>query len=80
MGARIGERKDGFIVKGPKRLQGASLVSYGDHRIAMSLSIAGLIADGVTAVDDAKCIEISSPEFIDLIRMVCGEEYVRIEV
>ncbi len=80
MGAKIEEREDGFIVEGPKRLHGASTENYGDHRIAMSFAIAGLIADGVTTIYDAKCIEISFPEFIKLIRMVCGEEYIRIEV
>ncbi len=80
MGAKIEERKDGFIAEGPKRLHGASCKSYGDHRIAMALTIAGLIADGVTTIDDALCIKISFPEFITLVRLVCGEEYIRIEV
>jgi len=80
MGAKIEEQKDGFIVKGPKRLNGTLCNSYGDHRIAMSLAIAGLIANGVTIIEDTECIKISFPEFITLLKMVCGEEHIRIEV
>ena len=80
MGAQIEEQKDGFIVEGPKRLNGTLCNSYGDHRIAMSLAIAGLISDGVTTIENAECIKISFPEFITQIRMICGEESVRIEV
>jgi len=74
MGADIEEQKDGFIVNGPVRLKGAVVESWGDHRIAMALTIAGFYARGTTVVQHAECISISFPEFIDTIRRVCGEE------
>jgi 3-phosphoshikimate 1-carboxyvinyltransferase len=80
MGAQIEEQRDGFIVEGPKNLKGTLCNSYGDHRIAMSLAIAGLIADGATIIEGAEYIKISFPEFTTLLKMVCGEEYIRIEV
>ena len=74
MGAQIEEREDGFTVEGPTRLYGASCSSFGDHRIAIALAVAGLIAEGVTTIDGAECIDISFPEFIATARKVCGED------
>jgi len=74
MGAKIEEREDGLVVKGPTRLQGTSCTSFGDHRIAMALTIAGLIADGETTIDDAGCIDVSFPEFTTNLRAVCDEK------
>jgi 3-phosphoshikimate 1-carboxyvinyltransferase len=72
MGAKIDEKEDGFIVEGPTRLRGATCNTFGDHRIAMTLTIAGLVADGITKIDDVHCIGISFPEFIQRIKEVCG--------
>jgi len=63
MGADIEEREDGFIVKGPSKLQGAICESYNDHRIAMSLAVAGLLAEGKTIIKNSECIDISFPGF-----------------
>ena len=63
MGADIEELPDGFIVHGPTRLRGAHVSSHGDHRLAMALTVAGLIAEGVTTVADADCISDSFPGF-----------------
>lgn len=63
MGADIEEREDGFAVNGPTRLQGAVCESYNDHRIAMSLAVAALLAEGKTVIKDSECIYISFPEF-----------------
>jgi 3-phosphoshikimate 1-carboxyvinyltransferase len=79
MGAKIEEKKDGFVVEGPTRLYGAQCNSFGDHRIAMALTIAGFIADGQTIIDGAECISISFPEFITLAKTVCGEANVTIQ-
>ena len=54
---------DGFIINGPTKLQGASLKSFDDHRIAMGFSIANLIADGNIQLDNRECIAVSFPEF-----------------
>lgn len=63
MGADIEEREDGFAVNGPTRLQGAVCESYNDHRIAMSLAVAALLAEGKTVIKNSECIDISFPEF-----------------
>jgi len=64
MGIMIDELEDGFIVKGKDRpFQGARVDSHGDHRIAMSLAIAGLLAEGETIIDNAEVVNISFPDF-----------------
>ena len=63
MGADIEEREDGFAVNGPTRLQGAVCESYNDHRIAMSLAVAALLAEGKTVIQSSECIDISFPGF-----------------
>jgi 3-phosphoshikimate 1-carboxyvinyltransferase len=68
LGAKIEALEDGLRITGPTRLKGASVKSYGDHRIAMSLAIAGLAAGGETRIDDTACIETSFPGFAGLLR------------
>ncbi|MBF0537132.1 MAG: 3-phosphoshikimate 1-carboxyvinyltransferase [Nitrospirae bacterium] len=63
MGASVEEYDDGVAIEGPVRLKGASIQSYNDHRIAMTFSIAALIADGETIIHDADAVEISFPDF-----------------
>ena len=73
LGAKIEEREDGLIIEGVERLRGAKVSSYGDHRIAMALTVAGLVAEGETVVDDTSCISTSFPEFEEkLNRLVNG--------
>lgn len=67
MGADIEEFEDGVKIKGPCILKGAEVYSYKDHRVAMALSIAGAIAEGNSLIKDAQCIDISFPEFYDLL-------------
>lgn len=66
MGADISETEDGLTVKGPTRLKGAPVDSRGDHRMAMSLAVASLVADGVTEIKDRDCVKISFPDFWEL--------------
>ncbi len=63
MGADIKEKEDGFSVNGPTKLQGAVCESYNDHRIAMSLAVAALLAEGKTVIKNSECIDISFPGF-----------------
>jgi len=63
MGAQLEERPDGFVVHGPTRLRAARVDSHGDHRLAMMLAVAGLIADGETIVDGSEAINKSFPDF-----------------
>ncbi len=63
MGVKIETTPDGFIIEGPQKLNGTRINSFHDHRIAMSFSIAGLIANGTTTICDAECVDISYPNF-----------------
>ena len=63
MGAEIAETEDGFHIVGPQQLTGAMVDGHDDHRIAMSLAVAGLVADGETTVTDAHCTADSFPGF-----------------
>jgi len=63
MGAFIKERRDGMIIEGPTPLKGRVVNSYEDHRLAMTLAIAGKIADGKTVINDTMCIKTSYPNF-----------------
>jgi 3-phosphoshikimate 1-carboxyvinyltransferase len=65
MGAHIEARPDGFVVEGPTPLRGAVVDSHGDHRLAMALVIAGLLASGETVVRQASSIGDSFPGFLD---------------
>lgn len=67
MGARIEELPDGFVVRGPTQLKGAEVDPRGDHRIAMALAVAGLVAEGVTTVRGWECTEVSFPGFLELL-------------
>jgi 3-phosphoshikimate 1-carboxyvinyltransferase len=63
MGTQVAELNDGLEISGPAPLHGAQVASFGDHRIAMAFAIAGLFAEGETAVQDAECIRESYPGF-----------------
>jgi 3-phosphoshikimate 1-carboxyvinyltransferase len=63
MGAEVIEMNDGLEIHGPAPLHGARVPSFGDHRIAMAFSIAGLLADGETIIEDVDCIRDSYPGF-----------------
>lgn len=64
MGARVEEPENGLVIEGPTPLEGNQLISYGDHRIAMTLSIASVIARGETYIDGFESIKISYPNFL----------------
>lgn len=59
----IEEKPDGLVIHGQASLTGAFCRSYGDHRVAMSLAVAGLAADSEVIVDEVNCIETSFPGF-----------------
>jgi 3-phosphoshikimate 1-carboxyvinyltransferase len=62
MNADVEEFADGFRV-GKSKLQGATVDSFGDHRIAMAFAVAGLFAKGETEIIGADCAGVSFPEF-----------------
>lgn len=63
MGAAIRSEGDTVIVEGPRQLKGAEVESFGDHRTAMALAVAGLTAQGTTTVRDSEWVTISFPDF-----------------
>jgi 3-phosphoshikimate 1-carboxyvinyltransferase len=71
MGATFEELPDGLMIQGPVRLRGATVDSFGDHRIAMACAIAGLCADSPTTIRDAGCADISFPGFFEMLRALC---------
>lgn len=73
LGAEITETEDGFIIDGQQRLKGAVADGHDDHRIAMSMAIAGLIADGETIVNDISCAADSFPGFPETLIAMGGQ-------
>ncbi|HVC78372.1 MAG TPA: 3-phosphoshikimate 1-carboxyvinyltransferase [Candidatus Micrarchaeaceae archaeon] len=71
MGANITANEDGWTIEGPTTLRGAQVRSFGDHRVAMALAVAGLLADGETEIEDAECVNISYPGFFDQLDDLC---------
>jgi len=75
LGADIREEGDGLRIRGRRPLRGTAVSSRGDHRMAMSLAVAALSADGETEIEDVACVETSFPGFADRLRAVapgCG--------
>jgi len=73
LGAHIEPTPDGFAVQGPTPLHGAAVSSHGDHRLAMALAVAGLVADGTTQIDNIGCANDSFPGFVELMREIGGQ-------
>lgn len=81
MGARIIEKPDGMVVQGlgangeNGRLKAVGTAqSHGDHRVAMSLAIAGLTAESDTTIAESGCIETSFPNFESLLAQLLTRE------
>ncbi|MFN3551053.1 MAG: 3-phosphoshikimate 1-carboxyvinyltransferase [Endomicrobiia bacterium] len=73
LGAKIIEQPDGMIIMGNTKLKTTTtelLDSYNDHRIAMSLAVAGSICDGEIVIKNADCVDISFPEFWNLYKSI----------
>jgi len=71
MGANIQETDDGFVINGPTKLKGTTVESFDDHRIAMMLSIAGLIAEDKTEILNSDCVKISFANFYEVLGQIC---------
>ena len=67
MEVKVEELEDGLIIEGTDSLNPATVHSHGDHRIAMSMIIAGLTAQGETTVMDTDCVTTSFPGFMNII-------------
>ena len=64
--------REDIVIKGTKLLHGARVRSFGDHRTAMSMIIAGMNASGMTAIDDIDCIKKSFPGFLQKLKGLSG--------
>lgn len=64
-GIDITETDDGMIINGGKSIHGADFKTYGDHRMAMSLTVLAQLADGESTLDDRDCACVSYPTFFD---------------
>ena len=69
MGANVTEQADGMIIEGPTRaIPEKSIRSYGDHRVAMSMSILAIFAEQPVCIGNVACVDTSYPEFWDQLR------------
>lgn len=72
LGVEVAEREDGMDIVGTEQLKGGKCDSYGDHRIAMSMAVAGLVADGGMRINDVECVATSFPGFFKLLKHIRG--------
>jgi 3-phosphoshikimate 1-carboxyvinyltransferase len=72
MGVKCGLLEDGLVIEGGKELQGADLMTYGDHRIAMAFAIAAQFAVGPSTLDDESVVGISCPTFFELLHTIAS--------
>ncbi|MEI6819159.1 MAG: 3-phosphoshikimate 1-carboxyvinyltransferase [Verrucomicrobiota bacterium] len=73
MGAEVEEFEDGMEIVGGKPLHGATIDSFGDHRIAMAFAIAGLFATGETVIQNTDCVNTSYPGFAHHLKAILLE-------
>jgi len=67
LGVGVAEREDGLVIEGRENFQSAAVQSHGDHRVAMSLAVAGLSTEREITVSDTACIKTSFPGFMEMV-------------
>ncbi|MGE5559086.1 MAG: 3-phosphoshikimate 1-carboxyvinyltransferase [Bacillota bacterium] len=67
MGAAVCEFPEGLTIEGCG-LKGAEVRGFGDHRVVMAMALAGLAAEGETVVDTAEAVQVTFPDFVELMR------------
>jgi 3-phosphoshikimate 1-carboxyvinyltransferase len=72
LGTRAEERPDGMVIEGPAPLTGGAIDSLGDHRVAMSFAIAGLVSAEGVRVSRWSCVDTSFPGFLDVLGRAQG--------
>jgi 3-phosphoshikimate 1-carboxyvinyltransferase len=63
LGIQVRELPDGMEIEGPNEIRGGRVESYGDHRIAMAMAVAGLFANEPVEIENSECIAVSFPDF-----------------
>jgi len=74
LGAKIEPLPDGMVIYGGRPLSGTDVDSHFDHRLAMSLAVAGLIAKGETTIKHAQVAQVSYPAFWQTLLSVTSKE------
>ena len=72
LGAHVEVFDDGLALEGGRRLWGTTVRSFDDHRIAMAMGVAGLVAEGETLIEGADCARISFPGFWEALDRLSG--------
>jgi len=74
-GVKTEERPDGLVIEGrpEARLSAACIESHGDHRVAMTAAVLGLVADGESVIEDVDCIRTSFPKFVGTLKALGAE-------
>jgi len=72
LGGQAREDGDDIIINGEDQLKGGALKPYNDHRMVMLASIAALVSEGAVSVPDAKALEKSWPEYLNVYRALGG--------
>lgn len=67
IGAEIEELEDGMLIRGGNRLKGGICSSHGDHRVAMTMAVAGLKAKEGVVIEDWECVNTSFPGFLEIL-------------
>lgn len=74
LGVQVEEYPDGFFVPPNQQIQGGRVQTFGDHRIAMAFSVAGLIATRPVELDHPSCVSVSFPEFFERLQSLSSYE------
>lgn len=72
-GVDVTATDDGLVIRGGQPVHGADFCSYADHRVAMSMAVLALAAEGESSIDDPACIRISYPDFAQNLKDLGGE-------
>ena len=70
LGIQVTELEDGMEIEGNNKIQGGQVESYGDHRIAMAMAIAGTFAQTPLTIKNSQCIPISFPGFFEMLKKI----------
>jgi 3-phosphoshikimate 1-carboxyvinyltransferase len=72
LGVTVEECDDGMDISGVEQMNGGSVDSFGDHRIAMSMSVAALVSSTGVSISDIECVPTSFPNFFKLLKQLSG--------
>ena len=75
LGVQVREKPDGFIIQGGRKLNGGHVLPHGDHRLAMSLAVAGLSAGSELHINGGRIIDESFPDFVTIMTALGAELY-----